>query len=143
MSVKTLKITILTTVLLLCTVSSSYSQCYWTIDATFWGDAKGSATVLIHCSDGTGMESVSSNHGSYDNIPIDASGDEKSVTMSGSGIYGRVSYSGVAKGKEDGDQYSGTWNVKLVRETDGKTRTYSGKWQGTGNYSDICKNTCK
>ena len=143
MSVKTLKITILTTVLLLCTVSSSYSQCYWTIDATFWGDAKGSATVLIHCSDGTGMVSVSSNHGSYDNIPIDASGNDKSVTMNGAGIYGRVSYSGVAKGKKDGDQYSGTWNVKLVRETDGKTRTYSGKWQGTGNYSDICKNTCK
>src|SRR4030043_773581 len=143
MSVKTLKITILTTVLLLCTVSSSYSQCYWTIDASFWGDAKGSATVLIHCSDGTGMVSVSSNHGSYDNIPIDASGDEKSVTMSGSGIYGRVSYSGVAKGKEDGDQYSGTWNVKLIRETDGRKQTYSGKWKGTGNYSDICKNTCK
>jgi hypothetical protein len=64
--------------------------------------------------------------------------------MSGSGIYGRVSYSGVAKGKKDGDRYSGSWNVKLVRETDGKTRTYSGKWQGTGNYSDICKiDTCK
>jgi hypothetical protein len=90
------------------------------------------------------MVSVSSNHGSYDNIFIDASGDEKIVTMSGSGIYGRVSYSGVAKGKKDGDQYSGTWNVKLVRETDGKTRTYSGKWKGTGNHSDICKiNTCK
>lgn len=102
------------------------------------------ATVLIHCNDGTGMVSVSSNHGSYDNIPIDASGNKKSVTMSGSGIYGRVSYSGIAKGKMDSGQYSGTWNVKLVREADGKTRTYSGKWQGTGNYSGICKiDTCK
>lgn len=144
MSVKTLKITILTTVLLLRAVSSSYSQCYWTIDATFWGNAKGSAIVLIHCNDGTGMVSVSSNHGSYDSIPIDASGNEKSVTMSGSGIYEGVSYSGVAKGEKDSDQYSGTWKVKLVRETDGRKRTYSGKWQGTGNYSDICKiDTCK
>ena len=141
--VRTFNIAMLTVILLLLWPSHSHSQCYWTIDATFWGDAKGSATVLIHCNDGTGMVSVSSNHGSYDNIPIDASGDEKSVTMSGSGIYGRVSYSGVAKGKEDGDQYSGTWNVKLIREIDGRTRTYSGKWQGRGNYSDICKNTCK
>jgi len=139
MRMKTFKITILTAVLLLPASSSSYSQFYWTIDATFWGDAKGSATVHIHCNDGTGMVSVSSKRGSYDNIPIDASGDDKSVTMSGSGIYGRVSYSGVAKGKKDGDQYRGTWNVKLVREPDGKTRTYSGKWQGTANYSDICK----
>jgi hypothetical protein len=109
------------------------------MDATFWGDAKGSATVLIHCNDGTGMVSVSSNRGSHNNIPIDASGDDKSVIISGSGIYGRVSYSGVAKGKRDGYQYRGTWKVKFVRETDGTTRTYSSKWQGTGNYSDICK----
>jgi hypothetical protein len=135
---------IILTAALLLFASTSHSKCYWTIDATFWGDARGSATILIHCSDGTGMVSVSSNHGSYDKIPIDASGNEKSVTMNGSGIYGRVSYSGVAKGKKDDNQYSGTWNVKLIREIDGRTRTYSGKWQGTGNYSDICKmNTCK
>ena len=141
--VRTFNIAMLTVILLLLWPSQSHSQCYWTIDATFWGDAKGSATVLIHCNDGTGMVSVSSNHRSYDNIPIDASVDEKSVTMSGSGIHGRVSYSGVAKGKKYSDQYRGTWNIKLVRETDGRTQTYSGKWQGTGNYSDICKNTCK
>jgi hypothetical protein len=144
MRLKTFKITVLIVVLLLSESTFSYSQCYWTIDANFWGDAKGSATVRIHCSDGTGMVSVSSNRGSYDNIPIDASGDDKSVIMSGSGIYGIVSYSGVAKGKKDDDRYSGTWKVKLIRETDGKTRTYSGKWQGTGNYSDICKiDICK
>jgi len=141
--VRTFNIIMVTVIILLLASSHSHSQCYWTIDATFWGDAKGSATVLIHCNDGTGMVSVSSNRGSYDNIPIDASGDEKSVTMSGSGIYGRVSYSGVAKGKKNNDKYRGSWNVKLL-ETDGRTRTYSGKWQGTGNYSDICKiDTCK
>jgi hypothetical protein len=98
------------------------------------GKPQFSSTVVIRR-----IISVSSNYGSYYNIPIDAYGDEKSVTMSGSGIYGRVSYSGVAKGKKEDDQYSGTWYVTLVREPDGKARTYSGKWKWKGNYTDICK----
>ena len=138
MKVKTVCIIVATAALLLLHFSSSYSQCLWTIDATFWGDAKGSATVHIHCNDGTGVVSVSSNRGSYDNIPIDASGDEKSVTMSGSGSYGYVTYSGVAKGAMKNGMYSGSWKVNLAG-SDGKRRNFSGKWQGTGNYNDICK----
>ncbi len=120
------------------------SSCFWTIDATFWGDAKGSATVLIHCRDGTGIVSVSSDRGTYYNIPIDASGDEKSVTLSGSGSYGHLSYSGVAKGTKSNNIYSGAWKVKLVGETDGRVRNFSGKWRGTGNYRDMCRiDSCK
>lgn len=123
--------------------SYSYSQCFWTIDASFWGDAKGSATVLIHCDDGSGAVSVSSDHGSYGYIPIDASGDGKGVTMSGSGSHGYVSYSGVAKGVMKNGTYSGSWKVELVGR-DGRRRDFSGKWQGTGNYNDICRsNGCK
>lgn len=123
--------------------SSSHAQCFWTIDVTFWGDAKGSATVLIHCHDGTGIVSISSNRGSYGNITIDASGDEKSVTMRGSGSYGYISYRGVAKGDKGNKIYSGSWKVKLMR-SDGKRRDFSGEWQGTGNYKDICKiESCK
>jgi hypothetical protein len=113
------------------------------MDATFWGDAKGDATVLINCNDKTGIISVASNHGTYTNIPIDAYGDEKGVTMNGVGSYGRVSFSGIAKGKKEGDKYSGTWEVELVRD-EGRARTYSGKWKGKGNYADKCKiDTCK
>jgi len=141
--VKTVSIIVLTAALLLLPFSSSYSQCLWTIDATFWGDAKGSATVLIHCNDGTGIISVSSNHGSYDNIPIDASGDEKSVTMSGSGSYGYVTYSGTAKGAMKNGMYGGSWKVTLVG-SDRMRRNFFGKWQGTGNFNDICKaDSCK
>jgi hypothetical protein len=123
--------------------SFSHAQCLWTIDATFWGDAKGSATVLIHCKDGTGIISVSSNYGSYNNIPIHAFGDEKSVTMSGSGSYGYISYSGVAKGNKNKKINSGSWKVKL-RASDWKSGTFYGKWQGKGNYKDICEiDRCK
>jgi hypothetical protein len=141
--VRKFNIAILAVILLSLWPAHLYSQCDWTIDATFCGDAKGEAAVLIHCSDKTGIISVSSNYGNYYNIPIDAYGDEKSVTMSGEGTYGRVSYSGVAKGKKEGDQYSGIWEVELVRD-DGRSRTYSGKWKGKGNYSDNCRiDTCK
>jgi hypothetical protein len=130
-------------VLLLLPCSSSHSQCLWTIEVSFWGDAKGSAMVLIHCNDGSGIVSVSTNHGSYDNIPIDASGDEKSVTVSGSGSYGYITYSGIAKGVMKNGTYSGSWKVKLAG-SDGEKRDFSGKWQGTGNYNDICKiDSCK
>lgn len=138
MKVKTFSGIAIIMVLLLLPCSSSYSQCLWTIDASFWGDAKGSATVLIHCNDGRGIVSVSSNYGSYDNIPVDASGDEKSVTISGSGSYGYVTYSGVARGVMKNGTYSGSWKVKLAG-SDGKKRDFSGKWEGTGNYNDICK----
>jgi hypothetical protein len=70
--------------------------------------------------------------------------DARSIIISGSRIYKDVSYSGAAKGEKNNGNYSGTWNVKLLREIDGGTRTYSGKWRGRGNYSDMCKmETCK
>jgi hypothetical protein len=135
---KTFSFITLAAALLLLPSASSHALCLWTIDATFSGDATGSATVFIQCKDRTGMISVTSNHGSYHNIPIDASGDEKSVIMSGTGSYGYLSYSGVANGTMKNGRYRGSWKVTLTG-SDGRRRTFSGKWQGTGNYIDICK----
>jgi hypothetical protein len=143
MKIKKVYIIVVTAVLISSPFSSSYAVCLWKIDATFRGDANGSATALIHCNDGTGAISISSNYGSYNNIPINASGDEKSIIMRGAGSYGYISYSGVAKGNKSKKMYSGSWKVKL-RVSDWERANFSGTRQGEGNYKDMCKvNSCK